>query len=76
MQDVPPRPSRVSAMSHRLVALPAFAQVIEGESEIVNLRETDGRLGFLIIVLIVLGVSAIIGTGVFWWLTRPTQRQR
>ncbi len=46
-------------------------QVIEGETEIVNIRETDGRLGPLIFTLIALGVVTLLGTLSFWWLTRP-----
>ena len=58
-----------------LVLVPLLAQVIEGDSEVVNVRDTDGRLGFLILVLIALGIVAIVGTVVFWWLTRPSQQQ-
>ena len=50
-----------------------LAQVIEGESEVVNIREADGRLLPLVFSLVALGVLAIIGTVVFWWLTRPGQ---
>lgn len=50
-----------------------LAQVIEGESEVVNIREADGRLLPLVFALVVLGVLAIIGTVGFWWLTRPAQ---
>ena len=61
--------------SPRLAIVPLLAQVIEGESEIVNIRETDDRLGSLILLLVLLGAAAILGTVVFWWLTRPNQQQ-
>lgn len=49
----------------------SLMQVIEGETEIVNIRETDGRLGPLIFTLVGLGIVTLIGTLSFWWLTRP-----
>ncbi len=51
-------------------ALP-IAQVIEGESEVVNIREADSRLGPLIFMLVALGAVTIFATVIFWWLTRP-----
>ena len=48
-----------------------FGQVIEGESEVVNIRDADSRLGPLIFTLIGLGVLTLIATVVFWRLTRP-----
>jgi len=48
-----------------------FAQVIEGETEVVNIRDTNSSLGTLIFGLALLGVLAIVGTVVFGWLTRP-----
>ncbi len=48
-----------------------LAQVIEGEREVVNIRDTNDRLGPLIFGLIVLGVVTLIGTLIFWFLTRP-----
>ncbi len=61
--------SQISLMlaSHWLV----FAQVIEGETEIVNIRETNSSLSALIFALILLGVLSILGTVVFGWFTRP-----
>ena len=55
--------SQISLMlaSHWLV----FAQVIEGETEIVNIRETNSSLSALIFALILLGVLSILGTVVF-----------
>jgi len=50
-----------------------FAQVIEGNTEIVNIRETDQRLGPLVWTLVALGLASLIGTFVFWYLTRPSR---
>lgn len=61
----------VSTALYRLVGVLSLAQVIEGETEIVNVRETDGRLGPLIFTLVGLGVVTLAGTLGFWWLTRP-----
>ncbi len=47
------------------------AQVDEGDIEIVNIRETDARLGPLVFTLVALGCVTLIATIVFWWLTRP-----
>ena len=49
----------------------AASQVDEGDIEIVNIRETDSRLGPLIFSLVGLGVITLVATAVFWWLTRP-----
>lgn len=52
--------------------LPLAAQdVIEGETTVVNIRETDGRLGPLVTSLVGLGAAALFATVVFWWMTRP-----
>lgn len=52
----------------------ALFQVDEGESEVVNIRETDGRLGPLIAILVALGVVTLLATIAFWWATRPARR--
>lgn len=49
----------------------AAAQVDEGDIEIVNIRETDSRLGPLVFSLIGLGIGTLVATAIFWWLTRP-----
>jgi len=49
------------------------SQVDEGETEIVNIRETDGRLGPLIATLVALGVVTLLATIFYWWLTRPAR---
>jgi hypothetical protein len=49
------------------------SQVDEGDVEIVNIRETDGRLGPLVFTLVALGCITLIATIVFGWLTRPKQ---
>ncbi len=54
-----------------LVLLAAIAQVDEGETQIINIRETDGRLGPLVFVLVALGCISLASTAIFWWLTRP-----
>lgn len=48
-----------------------LAQVTEGQVEVVNVRETDGRLGPLVVTLTTLGVIALAATAAFWWATRP-----
>ena len=48
-------------------------QVDEGDVEVVNIRETDSRLGPLIVVLVVLGILTLIATGMYWWATRPSR---
>ena len=48
------------------------AQVDEGSVEVVNLRETDGRLGPLILALVILGAVTLCATAMYWWATRPT----
>lgn len=48
-----------------------FAQVIEGETSVVNVRDTDSSLSTLIYALVVLGLIAVVGTVVFGWFTRP-----
>ncbi len=50
----------------------AVAQVDEGDVEVVNIRETDGRLGPLVFVLVALGVVTLIATAMYWWATRPS----
>lgn len=52
------------------------AQVNEGDTQIINIRETDERLGPLVFVLIVLGVVTLVATVVFWWLTSPRRSAR
>ncbi len=47
------------------------AQVDEGETQIINVRETDGRLGPLVFTLVALGCLTLVMTALFWWLTRP-----
>ena len=47
----------------------------EGETTVVNLRETDGRLGPLVTTLVTLGAGTLLATMVFWWMTRPKRRQ-
>ncbi len=59
-----------------LWASPVSAQdVIEGETTVVNLRETDGRLGPLVTTLVVMGACTLLATIVFWWMTRPKRQQ-
>lgn len=48
-----------------------LAQVDEGDSEIITLRDTNSELGTLVTALIVLGIITLVATVVFWWLTRP-----
>jgi hypothetical protein len=50
-----------------------ISQVDEGDIEIVNIRETDARLGPLVFTLVGLGCATLMVTIVFWWLTRPRQ---
>lgn len=52
------------------------AQVDEGETQIINIRETDGRLGPLVFTLVVLGCVALSSTAIFWWLTSPRRMRR
>ena len=66
-------PALALAMLRPFSAALALGQVIEGESEIVNIRDADGRLGPLILTLVGLGGLTIVGTVLFWWLTRPQQ---
>ncbi len=49
----------------------AAAQVDEGDIEVVNIRETDSRLGPLVFSLVGLGIGTLVVTAIFWWLTRP-----
>ena len=51
------------------------SQIDEGETQIVNVRETDGRLGPLVYTLVALGCITLVSTAVFWWLTRPSRVQ-
>lgn len=46
-------------------------QVDEGDVNVVNIRETDGRLGPLILILVILGVVTLLATVGYWWATRP-----
>lgn len=55
-------------------AASAAAQVIEGDTEVINVRETDPTLGPLVFTLVGLGMVALVATGVFWWSTRPPKR--
>lgn len=59
--------------TRRLAVAVIRGQVVDGESEVVSIRETDGRLGPLIFALIALGVITIVGTVYFWWMTRPNR---
>ncbi len=54
-----------------LALLAAMTQVDEGETQIINIRETDGRLGPLVFILVALGCISLASTAIFWWLTRP-----
>lgn len=59
-----------------LGALGSFvAQIEEGESQVVNIRETDDRLGPLVFGLVGLGAATLVATIIFWWLTRPRPDQ-
>ena len=61
----------------RVLASPltsALLQVDEGDVEVVNIRETDGRLGPLIAVLVALGAVTLFATMAYWWATRPARR--
>jgi len=48
-----------------------LAQVTDGQIEVVNVRETDGRLAPLVVTLTALGVITLAATVAFWWATRP-----
>ena len=48
-----------------------LAQVDEGDTEIITIRDTNSELGSLVTALVVLGVVTLIATAIFWWLTRP-----
>lgn len=61
----------VVASSIGLYGLLVSAQVDEGETQIINIRETDGRLGPLVFTLVALGCVSLVATAIFWWLTRP-----
>ncbi|MGI9606687.1 MAG: hypothetical protein ACR2P0_11170 [Acidimicrobiales bacterium] len=52
------------------------AQVTEGDVEIVNVRETDDRLGPLVFTLVGLGIVALVATALFFWFTRPGWARR
>ena len=52
----------------------AAQDVIEGETTVVNVRETDGRLGPLVTTLVTLGAGTLLATILFWWMTRPKRR--
>lgn len=56
----------------KLVSLGLFvAQIEEGETEVVNIRDTDSRLEPIVFGLVGLGIVTLIATIGFWWLTRP-----
>ncbi len=57
------------ALTNAVLALQG--QVDEGGTQVVNIRETDTRLGPLVYTLIGLGIAALVATIVFWWVTRP-----
>lgn len=48
-----------------------LAQVTEGDVQVLNVREVDGRLGPLVMWLVVLGIASLIATMLYWWFTRP-----
>ena len=48
-----------------------WAQVTEGDVEVLNVREVDERLGPLINGLVALGVASLVLTMLYWWFTRP-----
>lgn len=54
-------------------ALAIATQVDEGNVEVVNIRETDSRLGPLIAMLVALGVVTLLATVTYWWATRPAR---
>lgn len=54
-----------------ITPLVLLAQVDEGDSEIITIRDTNSELGTLVTALIVLGIVTLVATAVFWWLTRP-----
>lgn len=58
-----------------VVRLAIRAQVNEGETQIINIRETDSRLGPLVFVLLALGAATLVATVVFWWLTSPRRNR-
>lgn len=51
----------------------AASQVEVGESQVINIRETDGRLGPLVFALVAMGVATLVATGLYWWATRPSR---
>lgn len=59
------------ALTNAVLALQG--QVDEGGTQVVNIRETDTRLGPLVYTLVGLGVAALVATIVFWWVTRPNR---
>ncbi len=48
-----------------------LAQVTEGDTEVLNVREVDERLGPLVWWLVALGVATLVLTAIYWWFTRP-----
>ena len=48
-----------------------FAQVTEGDVEVLNVREVDERLGPLVSGLVGLGIASFVLTALYWWFTRP-----
>ena len=58
-----------------LAPIGLLAQVDQGDVEIVNIRESDGRLGPLVFTLVAMGVITLFATVLFWWSTRPNRTQ-
>lgn len=63
----------VSSAASLIGSVALRAQVDEGETQIINIRETDGRLGPLVFTLVALGCTVLLATAIFWWLTRPAR---
>lgn len=53
------------------VAAQVEGDVSGGTTEVVSIRDTDGRLGPLVSTLFILGVVSLVCTVVYWFLTRP-----
>lgn len=60
-------------LSWSVLVWSVLGQVTEGDSEVVNIRETNDRLGPLVFTLVALGIASILGTVAFWWVTRPNR---
>jgi len=52
-----------------LIAL--VAQVDEGDTSVINIRESDDRLEPLVFGLAGLGGLSLVATIIYWWFTRP-----